>query len=182
MKALIDKAGPLHLPAPKGSFETLAEAIVSQQLSTKAAATIHQRLVLLTENEVTPHRMLTLDVGQLRTAGLSAQKSRYLHALAEAFAKNPTRYLHMHEMDDNEAIAALTEIKGIGVWTAQMFLIFNLLREDVFPIGDLGIRRGMERYIFRPEEAPTKNEMVKRAEEWAPYRSVASLWLWKGVD
>lgn len=189
MKALIDQSGELELPAPRGGFETLVEAIISQQLSTKAAATIHKRLVLLSGNEVTPARLLHLGADELRSAGLSGPKSTYLHALAEAFAKNEKRYHRLHEMEDAEVIAALTEIKGIGVWTAHMFLIFNLLREDVFPIGDLGIRKGMERFIFTGHtgspgqpEAPTHADMVKRAEVWAPYRSVASLWLWKGVD
>jgi len=182
MEKLILQTGPVVLPPPKGDFETLVEAVISQQLSTKAAATIHGRLVRLSANEVVPERITDLSVSELRGAGVSGQKAGYLHALAEAFAKDADRYSRLHEMDDAEVIESLTEIKGIGVWTAQMFLIFTLLREDVFPIGDLGIRRGMERFIFSPDEAPTKAQMTERAETWKPFRSVASLYLWKGTD
>ncbi len=182
MGELIARLGPISLPPARSPFETLVEAIISQQVSTKAAATIYARLVRLSANELKPNRLMMYSTEELRSVGLSRQKSSYLHALAEAFAKNEERYHRLHEMDDAEVIAVLTEIKGIGVWTAQMFLIFTLLREDVFPIDDLGIRRGMERYIFSADEAPSKAAMVQRAEVWAPYRSVASLYLWRGVD
>jgi len=182
MKKLIRSTGPVVLPPPKGDFETLVEVVISQQLSTKAASTIHGRLVRLSANEVVPERISALSVIELREVGVSGQKAGYLHALAAAFAKNPDLYSRLHEMEDAEVIESLTEIKGIGVWTAQMFLIFTLLREDVFPIGDLGIRRGMERFIFSPDETPTKAQMTERAEIWKPFRSVASLYLWKGTD
>lgn len=182
MASLISRTGVIELPPPRGDFETLVEAIISQHLSTKAAATILGRLQRLAANEVTPHRMLSLSTEEMRSVGLSGQKAAYMHALASAFAKNADTYSRLHEMDDAAVITSLTEIKGIGVWTAQMFLIFTLLREDVFPIDDLGIRRGMERHIFAEKASPTRKEMIRHAELWAPYRSVASLYLWKGHD
>jgi DNA-3-methyladenine glycosylase II len=188
MEALISRTGPITIPPPKGDFETLVDAIVSQQLSIKAAATIFGRVVHLLENEVTPGTILSTPPEALRAAGLSGQKTSYMYARAEAFAKNPERYSHLHEMNDTEVIKSLTAIKGIGVWTAQMFLIFTLLREDVFPIDDLGIRRGMLNHITPHlagssfPERELKKMMEAHAEKWQPYRSVASLYLWKGVD
>lgn len=188
MASLISRIGPIAIPPPKGDFETLVDAIVSQQLSVKAAATIFARLLQLLQNEVTPGRILATAPEALRSVGLSAQKTGYMYALAEAFAKNQGRYSHLHEMDDAEVIKSLTAIKGIGVWTAQMFLIFTLLREDVFPIDDLGIRRAMNLYITPHlagsslPERELKKMMEAHAEKWQPYRSVASLYLWRGVD
>ncbi len=188
MGSLISRTGPIILPPPKADFETLVDAIVSQQLSTKAAATIFGRVVLLLENEVTPGRILSTPPEAFRSAGLSGQKTSYMYALAEAFSANGEAYSQLHEMGDDEVIKSLTAIKGIGVWTAQMFLIFTLLREDVFPIDDLGIRRGMLNFILpnfstagiQPKEL--NKQLIARAEIWQPYRSVASLYLWKGVD
>ncbi len=189
MATLIARLGTIELPTPRSDFHTLVEAIISQQVSTKAAATIHARLQRLAANDVSPGRILDMGTEELRSVGLSGQKSTYLHALASAFAKNAETYSRLHEMEDSEVIASLTEIKGIGLWTAQMFLIFTLLREDVFPIDDLAIRKGMERFVFTNDEgvlsetlAPTRKDMIARAELWAPYRSVASLYLWKGLD
>lgn len=182
MATLIAHVGTIELPPPRSDFHTLVEAIISQQVSTKAAATIHGRLQRLAANDVSPGRILDLSTEALRSVGLSGQKSKYLHALASAFAKNAETYHRLHDMEDAEVIASLTEIKGIGIWTAQMFLIFTLLREDVFPIDDLGIRKGMERFILNEKAAPSRKDMTARAELWAPYRSVASLYLWKGLD
>ncbi len=179
---LIERLGILELPHSRGPYETLVEAIISQQVSTKAAATIHGRLIDLLSNDLSPASLLSKTFDELRSVGLSRQKATYLQALSEAFAKKAQRYERLHEMEDAEVIKSLTEIKGLGLWTAQMFLIFNLLREDVFPVDDLGIRRAMERSIFSPHETPSKADMSAHAEIWKPYRSVASLYLWKSVD
>lgn len=178
---IMKKAGKLQLPPPRENFESLVDSIVSQQLSVKAAATIFQRICLVLENEITPSRVRSTSAEHLRSAGLSGQKSTYLYALAEAFSHKPEVFSQLHELPDEEVIKTLTEIKGIGVWTAQMFLMFTLLREDVFPIGDLGIRRGMEILLFGGEKQ-SHERLIQRAEIWAPYRSVASLYLWKAQD
>ena len=173
--------GTITLPHPKENFESLVNSIVSQQLSVKAAATIFQRVCLVLENEITPVNVLATPTEKLRSAGLSGQKTSYLFALAEAFIKNSKKYQNLHDLSDEEVIKALTSIKGIGVWTAQMFLMFTLLREDIFPIGDLGIRRGMENLLFEGEKQQHEI-LIERAEIWGPYRSVASLYLWKMQD
>ncbi|MFT6997973.1 MAG: DNA-3-methyladenine glycosylase II [Cryomorphaceae bacterium] len=178
---VLDKVGLINLPPPRENFESLVNSIVSQQLSVKAAATIFQRVCLVLENEITPPKVLATSTEQLRSAGLSGQKTSYLFALAEAFIKNSKEYQNLHDLSDEEVIRALTSIKGIGVWTAQMFLMFTLLREDVFPVGDLGIRRGVEK-LFYEGEKQGHSVLIERAEIWAPYRSVASLYLWKMQD
>lgn len=181
MAKLIAQVGLISLPEPKGDFESLVDAIVSQQLSTKAAATIHRRLVQLLGRDVRPEVVLATPPQALRQVGLSGQKATYIYALAEAFQTRPEAYLHLSEMDDDSVVSTLTAIKGIGVWTAQMFLMFNLLREDVFPIGDLGVRRAMQHHLFEGV-TQTNPVLLERAEIWKPYRSVASLYLWKYVD
>lgn len=181
MAKLIGRVGPISLPEPKGDFESLVDAIVSQQLSTKAAATIHGRLVQLLGRDVRPEVVLATPPEALRQVGLSGQKATYMYALAVAFQTRPEAYLHLSEMDDDSVVSTLTAIKGIGVWTAQMFLMFNLLREDVFPIGDLGVRRAMQHHLFEGV-TQTHPVLLERAEIWKPYRSVASLYLWKYVD
>ncbi|HKL40133.1 MAG TPA: DNA-3-methyladenine glycosylase [Cryomorphaceae bacterium] len=181
LKTIISRAGAIRLPPPRENFESLVDSIVSQQLSVKAAATIFQRVCLVLENEITPAKVRSTSAEQLRRAGLSGQKTNYLYALAEAFSHKPGVYNRLHSLTDEEVIKTLTEIKGIGVWTAQMFLMFTLLREDVFPIGDLGIRRGMERFLYNGEKQ-NQETLIQRAEIWAPYRSVASLYLWKAQE
>lgn len=172
-----ERVGTIDLPKTRGDFESLVNSIVSQQLSVKAAATIYQRVCLVLENEITPTKVLETSVEQLRSAGLSGQKTTYLYALAEAFNAAPLKFENLHHLADKEIIEALTTIKGIGVWTAQMFLMFTLLREDVFPVGDLGIRRGMER-LFYGGEKQSHAILAQRAEIWSPYRSVACFYLW----
>ncbi len=180
-KEVFERAGNMQLPLPQEPFESLVESIVSQQLSTKAAATIMGRVRLTLENEIKPLKILSTSPEQLRSAGLSRQKSSYLYALAEAFNDSPEDYQDLFDLSDEVVIERLTQIKGIGVWTAQMFLMFTLLREDVFPIGDLGIRRGMELFLYGGEKQD-HHILIQRAEVWAPFRSVASLALWKAQD
>ncbi len=180
MAPLIISLGKINLPAPKDNFESLVDAIVSQQLSVKAAATIYSRLVALLDMDVRPERVSATPPEDLRSVGLSGQKARYMHALAEAFIADPEAYRNLEKMNDMEVLALLTQIKGIGIWTAQMFLMFNLLREDIFPIGDLGIRKAMQNHLYAG--APQNHEtLIARAEIWKPYRTVACLYLWKSL-
>lgn len=178
---IISQVGVIELKPPRTHFESLVNSVVSQQISTKAAATVHKRLSQAIENEITPEKILNTSPDVFRIAGLSRQKSKYMTALAEAFIQNQDSYDRIHEMSNEEVIKLLTEIKGIGVWTAQMFMMFNLLREDIFPIGDLGIRRSMEKHFYGSEIQ--ENEiLIERAEIWAPHRTVASFYLWRGLD
>jgi DNA-3-methyladenine glycosylase II len=171
--------GPLTLDPASDPFERLVVSIVNQQLSTTAAATIRDRL--FDRTEVTPAGLLAADESTLRDCGLSGQKVGYVRNVAEAFRDGLSADA-LRSMDDDDVIDSLTEIRGVGVWTAKMFLIFVLAREDVFPVEDLGIRRGMEHVFDVDKDALSRGEMVERAESWTPYRSYASLYLWRSVD
>lgn len=181
MAALIGATAKPMLPSPTTPLEALVDALVSQQLSIKAAATIFGRVKMVLEQSITPKSILNTAPESLRAAGLSGQKVSYLMALAEAFDKSPEAYETLHLMSNDEVVARLSAIKGIGIWTAEMFLMFTLLREDVFPIGDLGIRRAMHFNFFHGEKVADKL-LIQRAEIWKPYRTVACLWLWKSGD
>lgn len=171
--------GPLPHPSVKQPFEALTGAIVSQQLSTKAAATIFRRFRDVTQQQLEPQRILELEDADFAAAGISRQKRGYLRALAEHFTQLPLdRDWHLES--DDQLIQELTSIKGIGVWTVQMFLIFHLLREDVFPIDDLGVRHGMIRlYGMNQTGRELRAKLNERAELWRPYRSTACRYIWR---
>ncbi|KAB1193953.1 DNA-3-methyladenine glycosylase 2 family protein [Haloferax sp. MBLA0076] len=177
--SVVEDHGPVTLDPANDPFERLVVSIVNQQLSTTAAATIRDRL--FDRVEVTPAGVLAADEDVLRDCGLSGQKVGYVRNVAEAFQGDLSADA-LHVMSDDEVIDALTEIRGVGVWTAKMFLIFVLAREDVFPVEDLGIRRGMEHVFGVETDALSRGEMAERAETWTPYRSYASLYLWRSVD
>ncbi|KTG27430.1 DNA-3-methyladenine glycosylase family protein [Haloferax profundi] len=177
--SVVEDHGPVTLDPANDPFERLVVSIVNQQLSTTAAATIRDRL--FDRVEVTPAGVLAADEDVLRDCGLSGQKVGYVRNVAEAFQDDLSADA-LHVMSDDEVIDALTEIRGVGVWTAKMFLIFVLAREDVFPVEDLGIRRGMEHVFDVEADALSRGEMAERAETWTPYRSYASLYLWRSVD
>ena len=180
MSELIEKIGLIELPVPQSNFESLVDSIVSQQVSVQAAATIRQRIFEAMEFDIRPERMLNTPPEVFRIAGLSRQKTTYIAALAEAFLENPHAYRNLHELPNQEVVKLLTQIKGIGVWTAQMFMMFNLLREDIFPIGDLGVRRAVEKHYFQGEKQE-HDKLIEKSEIWAPHRTVASFYLWRSL-
>jgi DNA-3-methyladenine glycosylase II len=161
-------------------FLTLARAIVGQQISVKAAQSVWDKLVLCV-GEVTPQGVLARERKRLRACGLSDRKTEYIADLAQHFANGS---IHMHrwpQMSDEEIIAELIQVRGIGRWTAEMFLIFNLLRPDVFPLDDLGLQKGIRLSYFRNRKiAPST--MRKLGESWRPWRSVATWYLWRSLD
>ena len=172
----VERHGELDLEPAEDPFARTVVSVLNQQLSTASAAAIRDRV--FDRFEVTPSGMLAADEAALRDAGLSAQKIEYVREIARAFRDgriDPARYAGM---DEAAVVEELTEVRGVGDWTAKMFLMFVLGREDVFPVEDLGIRRGMEA-LFGDL---TRAEMVDRAEPWRPYRSYASLYLWRAVD
>lgn len=173
---LVDEHGPVELEPAADPFARLVVSVINQQLSVESAAAIEERV--FDRFEVTPAGMLAADEDALREAGLSGSKVAYVRNLATAFDDGTLSRERLDAMSDEEVIDALTEVKGVGVWTAKMALIFVLGREDVFPVEDLGVRRGMES-LFGDL---TRAEMVARAEAWRPYRSYASLYLWRVVD
>lgn len=163
-------------------FFDLADAIISQQLSIKAAATILKRFVALFPAEkVTPEAVLAVDTEVMRGAGLSYAKIKYIKDLAEKTLASGIVFEQFSLMTDEEIIEELMKVKGIGRWTAEMFLMFTLQRPDVFSYGDLGLRNAMKKlYSFASE--PTKEEAEKIAENWKPYRTIASRYLWKSLE
>lgn len=181
--ALIRQHGPCGLADAQHDdpFTALVHAIVSQQLSTKAAATIKGRFDALAGGRPTPSRVAAIADADLRAAGLSGQKVRYVRDLCARIAAGALPLDRLDAMGDDEVIAALTEVKGIGRWTAEMFLMFRLHRPDVLPVGDLGIVKAVQR-AYRLRKAPNADRLVKIGEPWRPFRSVACWYLWASLD
>nr|WP_245903015.1 DNA-3-methyladenine glycosylase 2 family protein [Salinigranum rubrum] len=171
--ALIDEHGELDIDPAPDLFERLVTSILRQQVSMASAAATRERL--FDAVEMTPEGVLAADETTLKEAGLSRQKTRYVKNVAEAFLANDYSHETFAGMDDETVIDELTSITGVGTWTAEMQLMFALGRQDVFPVGDLGIRKGM-RTLYGDL---SREEMVEQAEAWRPYRSYASLYLWR---
>jgi DNA-3-methyladenine glycosylase II len=177
----IADVGPCTLRPRRDAFPTLVRSILSQQISTKAARSIEARLLDLTGRPVRPEALLGLSHDQIRTAGLSSQKARYLHGLAEEVATGRLPLHRARRWDDDEVITRLTALHGVGRWTAEMFLIFVLNRPDVLPVDDLGARVGIQRH-YGLAERPGAADCRRLAEPWRPYRSVATWYLWREAD
>ena len=181
LRRIIDDIGPCRLAPQKGHFSALCEAITSQQLAVAAAATIFRRFRdLFPRRTPTPDRLLALDDTDLRAAGLSTQKIKYIRDLAGKFADGSVPYRRLGRMDDEQVIESLTQVKGIGVWTAHMFLIFVLNRPDIWPVDDLGIRRAVQ-IQYKLDDLPTADELTTRGARWRPYRSIAAWYLWQSL-
>ncbi len=160
-------------------FSSLCGSIVSQQVSVAAARAIYSRLEAAANMK--PKNVLELSDEQIRTIGLSRQKTGYIRDLAVHFRDNPDVYNHLESQTDEQVIAELTDVKGIGVWTAQMFLISTLARPDVFAPDDIGLQRGMKQ-LYGWENVPPKKELERTADAWRPYRTVASWHLWHSLS
>ena len=182
MGRLITKFEKPEFKKDNNYFEALVRAIVYQQLSGKAAATIYERFKdLFTENKfLLPSIVMEKSHEELRSVGLSNQKASYIHNIANAFYTG-TIPKNINAIDDNEVIECLTTIKGVGPWTAEMFLMFTLNRPDVFPVTDLGIQKGFQLF-FQLDKLPRPDQMIKYAEPWRPYRTLASWYLWRLVE
>lgn len=160
-------------------FASLASSITGQQISVKAAASILGRLKEVTSLD--PAKVAALDEVQIKTIGLSRQKASYLKDLAEHFVRDSAVFNHLDSLSDEEVILELTKVKGIGVWTAQMFLMFTLVRMDVFAPDDAGLQQAIKR-LYKLDTSPKRSELITFAERWQPYRSVASWHLWAALD
>jgi DNA-3-methyladenine glycosylase II len=174
---VVDRVGEVSLTTADDPFERLVTAVVRQQVSMDAAAAIRERL--FDAVEVTPTGIQDADPGVLRDAGLSGAKVEYAKAIASAWEANGYSRAYFADHSDAAVVDELTGVRGVGDWTAKMFLMFCLGREDVFPVEDLGIRQGMWEFV---DGDLTRGEMSDRASAWAPYRSYASLYLWRGVE
>lgn len=163
-------------------FDALVRSIVFQQLSGKAAATIHGRVLkIIGDGAEAANRIVATSHEDLRAAGLSNAKARYVRNLAEHVLDGSLPVESLHEMGDEEIISALTQVKGIGKWSAQMFLMFRLGRPDVLPDADLGIQKGMQK-AYKLRKMPTPKQVLRRGEKWAPYRTVGAWYMWRILD
>jgi DNA-3-methyladenine glycosylase II len=179
--AAIMRAHPKIFLARRGEpFLTLARAIVGQQISVKAAQSVWDRLVACV-GDMTPQGVLARPRPQLRACGLSDRKTEYIADLAQHFAEGAIHVQRWPQMSDEEIIAELVEVRGIGRWTAEMFLIFSLLRPDVFPLDDLGLQKGMRLAYFRGRKVSLRT-LARLGERWRPWRSVATWYLWRSLD
>jgi DNA-3-methyladenine glycosylase II len=187
MGRLVDEHGPLdeeqrRRGRPLEPYGALIRSIVGQQLSTKAARSIYERLTALFDGRTpTPAELLAADPEEVRSVGLSRPKVGYLRSLAVHVQSGELELDRLSELPDGEVSAQLTAVKGLGQWTADMFLIFHLRRPDVLPVGDLGIRRAVERAYGLPE-LPDPTQLTEIGEPWRPNRSLASLYLWRSLD
>lgn len=181
MKAIIRATGPIEINGRKDVYGSLIRSITGQQLSVKAANTIYQRFLdLFPERNPQPELVLATDIKTMRSSGLSQSKSQYLHNIARFSLAAGLGYRKLNRMDDEQLIAYLTQIKGVGRWTAEMVLMFTMNRPDVLPVDDLGIRLSMKHhYGLKGEGRLLTGRMMKTAEAWRPYRTLACLHLWR---
>lgn len=181
LAAIIDRVGPCRVAYTDPVFGSLVRSIVYQQLSGKAAGTIFRRLLEATGDPVTPEAILRLSFDEMRAIGLSRQKASYISDLAEKTAAEEVIFAKFPRMTNDQIIERLTSVKGIGVWTAQMFLMFSLRRPDVLPCGDLGIRNAVQKaYKLKGPATPAKIEEI--GTPWRPYCSIASWYLWRSLE
>ena len=189
MAGLMERIGPMSLAerrrrrgqTPDDAYGALLRAVVGQQLSTKAARTIYERVVALFDgDDPSPQALLDVDEQTLRGAGLSGRKVEYLRDLAAHVLSGELELERLDELADEEVIAEVTAVRGLGQWTAEMFLMFHLGRKDVVSGGDLGIRRGVM-LTYGLAEMPTPDDVVERAERWRPHRTLACIYLWEAA-
>jgi DNA-3-methyladenine glycosylase II len=181
LAAIIERVGPFRMEFGEPVFHSLAEAIVYQQLNGKAAATIFKRFAGLTGDPVTPEGILKLTPEKMRAVGLSKQKSSYLFDMAERASRGELDFTRLPEMADEEVIQHLTQVKGVGVWTAHMFLMFTLRRPNVLPTGDFAVQMAIKKH-YNKRKLPKPLQMEKIARPWEPYRSIACWYLWRSLD
>ncbi|MDE1875727.1 MAG: DNA-3-methyladenine glycosylase 2 family protein [Thaumarchaeota archaeon] len=180
MAQVIDTIGEYKLKKRNHHFSVLVESIISQQLATSAADAIFKRFKELYPKFPTASEILATRKSKLRQVGLSSMKIDYLKDLAKHVNKGKLNMRSLSRMDDEDVISHLTQVKGIGRWTAEMFLIFSLGRQDIFPVGDLALRKGVQ-ILFSLQEIPKQNEAEKLGQRWKPYRTIATWYLWKSL-
>jgi DNA-3-methyladenine glycosylase II len=181
MRDIIRRVGPCRMEFGEPVFHSLAEAIVYQQLNGKAAVTIFKRFAAIAGEPLIPEGIVKLTDEQLRSVGLSKQKSSYLRDMAGRAIRGELNFTRLPEMTDEEVIEHLTQVKGVGVWTAHMFLMFTLKRPNVLPTGDFGIQMAIKKH-YNKRKMPKPAQMEKIAKCWEPYRSIACWYLWRSLD
>jgi DNA-3-methyladenine glycosylase II len=173
--------GPVARGPPRDRFGMLVRSILAQQISGSAARTIRSRLFELIDNQVEPHRLLALTPGQFKSAGVSPQKTAYLLDLSDRVARGELRLAQMGRYSDEAVVEHLLKVKGIGRWTAQMFLIFSLGRLDVLPHDDVGIQNALQK-LYRLAARPDRETIERIAEAWRPFATVACWYCWRSLD
>jgi len=182
LAGIVKRVGPFAMAYRDPTFEALVRSIVSQQLSTTVARVIFGRLEkALRGREMTPENVLRLRVTTMRKVGLSGQKTEYIRSLARHAMDGSLPFESLGEMDDEAVIARLIQVKGVGVWTAHMFLMFGLRRPDILAVGDLGVRQAIQR-AYALEKMPTPAEVEQIAENWHPHCSAACWYLWRSLE
>jgi DNA-3-methyladenine glycosylase II len=181
LAAIIEQVGPCRMEFGEPTFHSLAEAILYQQLNGKAAVTIFKRFTDLAGDPLAPDGILKLTDAQMRGVGLSKQKTAYLRDLSEKTKAGLLEFERLPELSEEDVIEHLTQVKGVGVWTAHMFLMFTLRRPDILPIGDYGIQAAIKKH-YKKRKWPKPTVMEKIAKPWMPYRSIACWYLWKSMD
>ncbi len=181
LAAIIEQVGPFRMEYAEPTFHSLAESILYQQLNGKAAVTIFRRFTDLVGDPVTPQGILNATDAELRAVGLSKQNTSYLRDLAEKTKAGLLEFERLGELSDEDVIRHLTQVKGVGVWTAHMFLMFTLRRPDILPTGDYGIQAAIRKH-YRKRKLPKPKDMERIARPWSPYRSVACWYLWRSLD
>jgi DNA-3-methyladenine glycosylase II len=181
MAEIIERVGVCKIQFGEPTFHALAESILYQQLNGKAAATIFDRFTALTGDPVTPAGILKRTDAEMRGVGLSRQKTAYLRDLAEKTDAGLLDFERLADLPEEEVIEHLTQVKGVGVWTAHMFLMFTLRRPDILPVGDYGVQAAIKKH-YRKRKWPKPLVMEKIAKPWAPYRSIACWYLWRSLD
>jgi len=183
LKVLIKKYGACALKpiGPNKYFESLVDAIISQQISARAAATMYKRFTVLLKGSITAQDVLKLSDAKMRSAGISPQKAAYLRDLAKRWQDGAVRHRTFAKLTDEEVIHELIAVKGIGRWTAEMFLIVSLGRLDVLPVDDLGLQKAIQK-AYGLQKRPSERTIRRIAEHWKPYRSVGVWYMWKSLD
>ena len=181
LAGVIDMVGEFKLKKRNHHFAVLVESIISQQLATSAADAIFKRFKGLYPKFPTASEVLATRKSKLRTVGLSGMKIEYLKNLAKHVEEGKLNMRAISRMSDEDVIDHLTQVRGIGRWTAEMFLIFSLGRQDVFPVGDFGLRKGVQ-VLFSLPEIPKPQEVEKLGQDWKPYRTIATWYIWKSLQ
>ena len=181
LKKLIPKYGSGFLVTRGDPFTTLARAIVGQQISVAAAQAVWDRVVIASKKKINPKNILVLSVEELRAAGLSGRKVEYIQDLADHFDAGRLYANQWKDMDDESVIKELSAIRGIGRWTAEMFLIFNMVRPNILPLDDVGLIKAISLNYFSGEPV-SRHEAREVAANWAPWRTVATWYMWRSID
>lgn len=178
---LIANCGTIELTIEENYFVSIASAIVGQQLSNRVAEVLWDRLTSLAKGTVTPEMILSLEDESLRQIGISYAKIKYLKALAVAIVEQTLELDRLDSLPDDEIIKQLTQVKGIGPWTAEMFLIFSMGRMDVFSVGDGGLQRAVK-WLYQLDDIPNQEGLRIISQKWKPHRTIAALYLWRALD